>query len=163
MADVEDDHGAVFLVDAVTDAVLAPPNTDSLSMRIGHHGDALITGSLQLAWLEVAGIRGPPASPSGPVASTRKARTRPGGEALLADLVGWSLLMGIETLTPAERPAFVLHDMFALSFEGLAYPDAPRSHRDVPGDWSRDSGALASGAATPIGFMRHVTAGRIPR
>jgi RNA polymerase sigma factor (sigma-70 family) len=44
----------------------------------------------------------------------------PEGEALLADSVGLALLVVIETLTPAERLAFVLHDMFAVSFEEIA-------------------------------------------
>jgi RNA polymerase sigma factor (sigma-70 family) len=48
----------------------------------------------------------------------------PGGdpeqEALLADSVGLALLVVLETLTPAERLAFVLHDMFAVPFEEIA-------------------------------------------
>jgi len=39
---------------------------------------------------------------------------------LLADSVGLALLVVLETLTPAERLAFVLHDMFALPFEEIA-------------------------------------------
>ena len=46
--------------------------------------------------------------------------TDPEHEALLADSVGLALLVVLETLTPAERLAFVLHDMFALSFEEIA-------------------------------------------
>src|SRR5215217_1940922 len=41
-------------------------------------------------------------------------------EALLADSVGLALLAVLETLTPAERLAFVLHDMFAVPFEEIA-------------------------------------------
>jgi RNA polymerase sigma-70 factor (ECF subfamily) len=44
----------------------------------------------------------------------------PEQEALLADSVGLALLVVLETLTPAERLAFVLHDMFAVSFEEIA-------------------------------------------
>jgi RNA polymerase sigma-70 factor (ECF subfamily) len=44
----------------------------------------------------------------------------PADEVLLADSVGLALLVVIETLTPAERLAFVLHDMFAVSFEEIA-------------------------------------------
>src|SRR5262249_10008565 len=43
-----------------------------------------------------------------------------GHEALVADSVGLALLIVIETLTPAERLSFVLHDMFAVSFEEIA-------------------------------------------
>ncbi|MFJ3906528.1 sigma-70 family RNA polymerase sigma factor [Streptomyces sp. NPDC090025] len=44
----------------------------------------------------------------------------PEREALLADSVGLALLVVLETLAPAERLAFVLHDMFAVSFDEIA-------------------------------------------
>ncbi len=44
----------------------------------------------------------------------------PEHEALLADSVGLALLVVLETLSPAERLAFVLHDMFGLPFEEIA-------------------------------------------
>jgi RNA polymerase sigma factor (sigma-70 family) len=44
----------------------------------------------------------------------------PEHEALLADSVGLALLVVLETLTPPERLAFVLHDMFAVPFEQIA-------------------------------------------
>ncbi len=44
----------------------------------------------------------------------------PEHQALLADSVGLALLVVLETLGPAERLAFVLHDMFALPFEEIA-------------------------------------------
>jgi RNA polymerase sigma-70 factor (ECF subfamily) len=44
----------------------------------------------------------------------------PEDEAVLADSVGLALLVVLETLTPAERLAFVLHDLFALPFEEIA-------------------------------------------
>jgi DNA-directed RNA polymerase specialized sigma24 family protein len=40
----------------------------------------------------------------------------PEHEALLADSVGLALLVVLETLTPAERLAYVLHDMFSVPF-----------------------------------------------
>jgi RNA polymerase sigma-70 factor, ECF subfamily len=46
--------------------------------------------------------------------------TQPEHEALLADSVGLALLVVLETLTPAERLAFVLHDMFAVPFDEIA-------------------------------------------
>jgi RNA polymerase sigma-70 factor (ECF subfamily) len=46
--------------------------------------------------------------------------TDPEQEALIADSVGLALLVVLETLTPAERLAFVLHDMFAVPFEEIA-------------------------------------------
>jgi RNA polymerase sigma-70 factor (ECF subfamily) len=55
----------------------------------------------------------------------------PEEEALIADGVGLALYVVLETLNPAERLAFVLHDMFALPFEEIApivgrSPDAAR-------------------------------------
>ena len=44
----------------------------------------------------------------------------PEHEALLADSVGLALLAVLETLTPAERLAFVMHDMFAVPFAEIA-------------------------------------------
>jgi RNA polymerase sigma factor (sigma-70 family) len=46
--------------------------------------------------------------------------TDPEHEALLADSVGLALLVVLETLQPAERLAFVLHDMFAVPFDDIA-------------------------------------------
>jgi RNA polymerase sigma-70 factor, ECF subfamily len=43
----------------------------------------------------------------------------PEEEALVADSVGLALLVVLETLTPAERLAFVLHDMFAVPFDEI--------------------------------------------
>src|SRR5918998_2313930 len=55
----------------------------------------------------------------------------PEHEALLADSVGLALLVVLETLTPAERLAYVLHDMFSVPFVQIAPilerpPDAAR-------------------------------------
>ncbi len=55
----------------------------------------------------------------------------PEHEALLADSVGLALLVVLETLSPPERLAFVLHDMFAVPFDEIApivgrSPDAAR-------------------------------------
>jgi len=46
--------------------------------------------------------------------------TNPEDEVLLADSVGLALLVVLETLTPPERLAFVLHDMFAMPFREIA-------------------------------------------
>ena len=57
--------------------------------------------------------------------------TDPEHEALLADSVGLALLVVLETLSPTERLAFVLHDIFAVPFDEIApivdrSPDAAR-------------------------------------
>lgn len=44
----------------------------------------------------------------------------PAADALLADSVGLALLVVLDTLSPAERLAFVLHDMFAVPFDEIA-------------------------------------------
>ena len=46
--------------------------------------------------------------------------TNPEQEALLADSIGVALLVVLDTLTPAERLAFVMHDMFDVSFDEIA-------------------------------------------
>jgi RNA polymerase sigma-70 factor (ECF subfamily) len=68
----------------------------------------------------------------------------PEAQAVLADSVGLAMLVVLETLTPAERLAFVLHDMFAVPFEEIAdvidrSPEATRqlasrARRRVQGD-----------------------------
>jgi RNA polymerase sigma factor (sigma-70 family) len=54
-----------------------------------------------------------------PVVS-REGHQDPEQEALLADSVGLALLVVLDTLEPAERLAFVLHDMFAVPFDEIA-------------------------------------------
>jgi RNA polymerase sigma factor (sigma-70 family) len=54
-----------------------------------------------------------------PVVSVERVR-QPEEEALLADSVSLALLVVLDTLTPAERLAFVLHDMFQLPFSEIA-------------------------------------------
>ena len=65
-----------------------------------------------------------------PIVSTEAAGD-PEHEALLADAVGIALQIVLDSLTPAERLAFVLHDMFAVPFDEIAEliersPDATR-------------------------------------
>jgi RNA polymerase sigma-70 factor (ECF subfamily) len=55
-----------------------------------------------------------------PIVADDDGHTDPEREALLADSVGLALLVVLETLTPAERLAFVLHDMFAVPFDEIA-------------------------------------------
>ncbi len=51
---------------------------------------------------------------------TREGELQPEDEALLADSVGLALLVVLDTLAPAERLAFVLHDVFGVPFEEIA-------------------------------------------
>jgi RNA polymerase sigma-70 factor (ECF subfamily) len=57
--------------------------------------------------------------PAGPVA-IREGQRNPEQETLLADSIGTALLIVLDRLDPAERLAFVLHDMFAVSFDEIA-------------------------------------------
>ena len=54
------------------------------------------------------------------VTAGRATGSDPEHEAVLADSVGIALLLALDTLAPAERLAFVLHDMFALPFDEIA-------------------------------------------
>ncbi|MGH2831363.1 MAG: RNA polymerase sigma factor SigJ [Solirubrobacteraceae bacterium] len=74
--------------------------------------------------------------------------TDPEHEALLADSVGLALLVVLETLTPAERLAFVLHDMFSVPFDEIA-PMLDRSPEAVRQLASR-ARRRVSGAAPPV-------------
>ncbi len=51
---------------------------------------------------------------------SREGTGNPEDEALLADSVGLALIVVLDTLPPAERLAFVLHDMFAVPFDEIA-------------------------------------------
>ena len=62
-----------------------------------------------------------PLTPDAPEpVATGTSGSSPEQEALLADSVGLALLVVLDRLTPAERLAFVLHDMFAVPFEEIA-------------------------------------------
>jgi RNA polymerase sigma-70 factor (ECF subfamily) len=68
-----------------------------------------------------------------PIVSIADGEPDPEQAALLADSVGLALLVVLDSLSPSERLAFVLHDMFALPFEEIAAiagttPAAARQH-----------------------------------
>src|SRR5205085_2607426 len=69
--------------------------------------------------------------------------------ALLGDAVGLALLVVLETLSPAERVAFVLHDMFAVPFPEIArmLETTPAAARQLASRARR----RVRGAATPEG------------
>jgi RNA polymerase sigma-70 factor (ECF subfamily) len=72
----------------------------------------------------------------------------PEHEALLADSVGLALLVVLETLTPAERLAFVLHDMFSVPFSeiGAIVGRSPEASRQLA---SRARRRVRGSAALP--------------
>ncbi|AZQ35630.1 sigma-70 family RNA polymerase sigma factor [Streptomyces cyaneochromogenes] len=59
-------------------------------------------------------------SPAEPSAFASAAVPDPEQDALLADSVGVALLVVLDTLTPAERLAFVLHDLFGVAYDEVA-------------------------------------------
>ncbi len=65
--------------------------------------------------------------PVEPVSTFERAQD-PEQEALLAESVGLAMLVVLERLTPGERLAFVLHDMFGFAFDEIA----PALERSVP-------------------------------
>jgi len=74
--------------------------------------------------------------------------TDPEHEALLADAVGIALQVVLDTLTPAERLAFVLHDMFAVPFNEIAemLQRSPQATRQLA---SRARRRVRDGAPAP--------------
>ena len=93
----------------------------------------------------------------------------PEREALLADSVGLALLVVLETLDPAERLAFVLHDMFAVPFDEIAgivgrSPEAARqlasrARRRVQGSAAVEHGELARQREVVDAFIAALRAG----
>jgi RNA polymerase sigma-70 factor (ECF subfamily) len=82
-----------------------------------------------------------------PIAN-REGGTDPEHEALLADSVGLALLVVLDRLTPAERLAFVLHDMFAMPFDEIA-PIVGRSPTAARQLASRARRRVRGGARVP--------------
>ncbi|MFE5615002.1 RNA polymerase sigma factor SigJ [Streptomyces sp. NPDC056524] len=82
----------------------------------------------------------------------------PEEEALLTDSVGLALLVVLETLGPAERLAFVLHDMFAVSFDEIApiVDRSPAAARQLASRARRRVQGAAPAAAPDIARQRQV-------
>ena len=94
----------------------------------------------------------------------------PEQEALLADSVGLALLVVLDTLTPAERVAFVLHDVFDFPFSEIApmldrTPEAARQlasrarHRVRAAGTCEPDGAVAGQQAVVSAFFAAARAG----
>src|SRR6059036_2764499 len=93
----------------------------------------------------------------------------PEDEALIADSVGLALLVVLETLTPAERLAFVLHDMFAVPFDEIgsivgrspaaAKQLASRARRRVRGSPAPSDAGRARQREVVEAFLRAARAG----
>jgi RNA polymerase sigma-70 factor (ECF subfamily) len=98
------------------------------------HVDSYLTATLAGVCLDALRARSQRGDePSSPLADTARHHvgTDPDDEAALAESVGLTLLVVLDTLTPAERMAFVLHENLGMSFEEIAViltrsPDATR-------------------------------------
>jgi len=90
----------------------------------------------------------------------------PESEAMLADSVGVALLVVLDTLTPAERLAFVLHDLFAMPFDEIgpivgrspaaAKQLASRARRRVRGSPTRSAESRVRQCELVEAFLRAV-------
>jgi RNA polymerase sigma-70 factor (ECF subfamily) len=82
----------------------------------------------------------------------------PEHEALLADSVGLAMLVVLETLTPPERLAFVLHDMFGIPFEEIApiVDRSPTAARQLASRARRRVRGRAPEAEPDVGRQREV-------
>src|SRR5215471_8625758 len=108
--------------DAVQEAWLRLSRSDAASIENLGGWLTTVVGRLCLNMLRSRGTRREdPINPHmpDPVVS-REEESDPEAEALVADSVGLALLVVLETLTPAERLAFVLHDIFAVPFDEIA-------------------------------------------
>jgi RNA polymerase sigma factor (sigma-70 family) len=100
---------------------------------------------------------------------TSQQRADPESEALLADSVGVALLVVLDTLAPAERLAFVLHDIFAMPFDEVgpiigrsstaAKQLASRARRRVRGAPVRSEGGRARQREVVDAFLKAVGTG----
>ncbi len=87
-----------------------------------------------------------------------EAAQNPEQEAVLADSIGLAMLVVLESLTPAERVAFVLHDMFAMPFEEIA-PIVGRSEvatRQLASRARRRVQGAEPAGATSVGSRREI-------
>jgi RNA polymerase sigma-70 factor, ECF subfamily len=91
-------------------------------------------------------------------AAKQDSSTDPEKEALLADSVGLALLVVLDRLSPAERLAFVLHDMFAVSFDEIAgiVGRTPDTARQLASRARRRVQGADQGSKAEIGEQREV-------
>ena len=103
--------------------------------RVDYLGGWLTTVTARLCLDRLRARRARPEDPSGDLPGDEIPATAsehdPAEQALLADSVGAALLVVLDLLPPAERVAFVLHDVFAVPFDEIApivdrSPDAAR-------------------------------------
>jgi RNA polymerase sigma factor (sigma-70 family) len=104
--------------DAVQEAWLRLSRADNSEVR--NLGGWLTTIVARVCLTMLQSRRSRREEPAGAEMPDREQGPDPEHEALQADSVGLALLVVLDTLTPAERLAFVLHDMFAVPFDEIA-------------------------------------------
>jgi RNA polymerase sigma factor (sigma-70 family) len=92
------------------------------------------------------------------VSSGQESGGHPEQEALMADSVGVALLVVLDTLPPAERLAFVLHDMFAMPFDEIApmLERSPAATRQLASRARRRVSGAAPAPDADVTRRRHV-------
>jgi RNA polymerase sigma-70 factor (ECF subfamily) len=108
--------------DAVQEAWIRLNRTDTTAVENLGGWLTTVVARVCLDTLRSRGSRreGPLDTDSGEPAAVGEPGIDPEEEAVLADSVGLALLVVLDTLTPAERLAFVLHDMFAVPYDEIA-------------------------------------------
>jgi RNA polymerase sigma-70 factor (ECF subfamily) len=131
--------------DAVQEAWLRLERADAGSVENLGGWLTTVTARVCLDMLRARGVRREHALD---VPASEHAHEDPARELELADSLGPALLVVLETLAPAERVAFVLHDMFDLPFEEIAaiVGRSPAAARQLA---SRARRRVQGGAATP--------------
>ena len=111
------------------------------------------------SWPGAAEMAAQTPAAGGPGAISPEPPADPEDEAVLADSVGLALLVVLDTLTPAERLAFVLHDMFAMPFDEVAevLGRSPEATRQLASRARRRvRGASSPDRAADLGRQREV-------
>ena len=107
--------------DAVQEAWLRLSRSDAAAIQNLNGWLTTVVARVCLDMLRSRKVRGErPLDDAGPDSAAAPESTDPERGALLADSMSLALLTVLETLTPAERVSFVLHDMFDLPFDHIA-------------------------------------------
>lgn len=106
--------------DAVQEAWLRLSLADASSVKNLGGWLTTVVARISLNMLRSRNVRREESLEASTLETSREGGIDPEQEALLADSVGIALLVILDTLTPAERLAFVLHDIFAVPFDEIA-------------------------------------------
>ncbi|GHO99418.1 DNA-directed RNA polymerase sigma-70 factor [Reticulibacter mediterranei] len=133
--------------DAVQEAWLRLSFADSSSVENLGGWLTTVVARISLNMLRSRNVRREEPLEASALETSREEIIDPEQEALLADSVGIALLVILDTLAPAERLAFVLHDIFAVPFDEIA-PIVERSEAATRQLASRARRRIQEGAKT---------------